>query len=142
MSNRIEFLSKQILSSVGSNIEKVNAILFNIMSIGTSSVSLYSFIDRQTAPIDVIESLDLYSFLERLGFDYGDYKDSQIVTIEKGDEKMELPKIEFLEMKSDYLQLRQELVDELKRQGLKTGDFIKAIYDKKEPEDINSKHFK
>lgn len=128
MSNRIEFLSKAILSSVGEDIEKINAELYGLMSASKSdmltmmSKLLYG---RSISPVEVVRAIDLDALIQQA---------RAISIADKYDVKLNtphgsyfFPKKIYDFYKSDYEKVRKSLLDALADHKMKPVEFIKAI---------------
>ncbi|MCJ7425040.1 DUF4062 domain-containing protein [Candidatus Bathyarchaeota archaeon] len=127
MSNKIEFLSKQILSSVGQDIEKLNAQLYEIVSGSDFPSSRFAELFPLFSPANIISITDFRKLLIEgkvklvdMGTVYG------LVSLKTG-LPLAIPRHRFEEMESAYLELRKNLLDALSKAGMKPENFVKAL---------------
>jgi|WetSurMetagenome_2_1015567.scaffolds.fasta_scaffold50330_3 hypothetical protein len=129
MSNRIEFLSKQILSSVGKDLEKINALLYEIMS-GAKILGFRKiFEELDMKPIDFIKNDNLEKFLGAVGIKVK--IEGPIVhfsgTLGADPKIVHSAKQFFSELTSDYAEKRKKMTDVLSENNLGEQEFIAAI---------------
>jgi len=133
MSNKIEFLSKQILSSVGATIPKINAELYEVMSKYMYEEPLMHWTQYTYSPSDVIENEELEGILAK----------AQIVTAKDANGRVSLKakvgrifskakwldENEFAKTKSRYTKFRKDLLKILEKHEIKPEDFLKRLYE-------------
>jgi hypothetical protein len=140
MSNRIEFLSKQILSSVGKNIEKISALLYEIMS-KSELVDISRYLKINFSPTDFIEYERMELLLVGKGFTImkSTIKGRSSIELYKGQEKdalVNLYEVFYKEMEKDYLETRKSMMALLSENSLTAETFLRAV---KESETITKK---
>lgn len=132
MSSKIEFLSKQILSSVGQNIEKLNAQLYEIISASIFKIRPFSdFFPDVFSPANIINGRDLRKLLAK-----SDAKIEYTPILVR----IRSPRIVFPwtwsylvlgTYESTYAILREELIKALTDAGITPETFIKALEERK-----------
>jgi hypothetical protein len=136
MSNRIEFLSKQILSSVGKDIEKINALLYEPMS-KSELIKLATYLERKPSPTDYIKNDTLNEILDSLGLISQKLPNStKLIDKATGKEMINVIGDYYPVMERDYVKTREKMIEILAENGLKPDDFLEAI---KERETIAKK---
>jgi hypothetical protein len=121
MSDRIEFLSRQILSSVGTDIAKLTAQIYDIM-LRYECIRDLAFIGIRPSPKDIIQTEDYVSLgkgkirIDPIADDY-----SVSGSGEFAEERLELNK-------QQYKELRTEVLNTLSESGKNPADFVREIY--------------
>jgi hypothetical protein len=132
MNNRIEFLSKQILSSVGKDIEKINALLYDYIISNAQIAGFQKSLDFRISPIDFIEKEKMDDYLigagvtiKDLGNEYeltsrvpGNFTTPMIITF---------PRIGYRSLSANYKDVRENLIVKIKENGLTARQFIESV---------------
>lgn len=132
MSNRIEFLSKQILSSVGKNTEKINALLYEIMAKSYLIGIARQFLDLKFSPTDFIENEKMEMLIIGKGVAIKKSKIERRDSIELSREQLKDKGINlyedfYREMKNNYLETRKNMIALLSENGLTAETFLKSV---------------
>lgn len=127
ISSKVEFLSKQILSSVGKDTEKLNAEMYEIMLSPELDIEFIRFFG-DFSPAGIIRGNTLEEFLERGGWTMKKFGTVLYVTNKSTPtigHRME--KQRFKKIQEEYLDLRSKLLDTLAKAGRTPEDFLKAL---------------
>lgn len=116
MSNRIEFLSKQILSSLGTDLDKITVEMYDVM-LKYGCVRDLAYMGIRPTPKEVIKS-DNYIELGKGKIHIDEEEEGEVVG---GDGKISRPMFDDNEEK--YKELRKELFAIIKKAGRKLEDF-------------------
>lgn len=127
ISNRIEFLSKQILSSVGKDIEKINALLYEIMS-KSQLMKLAGILKINPSPFDFLKNGRFRELLESLGVTFKKFSyDANLFINKATDKQTSMNNFQYNEIESDYAKTREEMIRLLAENEMKIEDFLKSI---------------
>ena len=131
MSNRIEFLSKQILSSVGKDIEKLNALLFEEVRLPflldcIEQVNLF-----KVSPYNIISYDSLQSFekvLKKIGLILDKKISNKIVTFSIKDSNTISQAIEsYRKDEIKYKETRSKMLKILEKYKMTPDEYLKAV---------------
>jgi hypothetical protein len=130
ISSKIEFLSKQILSSVGKDVEKLNAEMYEIVSL--SKLWGYPMIQdfiKDFSPANIIREDTIEKLLEkaRVSLDELDRNSLVMGRGNEGGPLYYLSRSDLTILKKDYSKLRDALLDKLSKAGSNPKDFLKAL---------------
>jgi hypothetical protein len=132
MNNRIEFLSKQILSSVGQgaegvNARKINALLFEIMSSNLDLNKVFQFFHVKPSPIDLISHENLGLLLVYLGCKLKSSPGQITLKKKDGNNELHINTILFDDLTKEYGELKEKMVNVLKENKLTVNEFEKRL---------------
>jgi hypothetical protein len=128
MSNRIEFLSKQILSSVGKDLEKINALLFeNLVQSGVFYI-LRRF-DVKFCPADFIEHKDIEAFISGKRISIKKSRNSVELQAINGPKEANITFIPeaYHKLEEKYVEIRKKMLKILSENGFSAEFFLDSI---------------
>lgn len=120
VNQKIEILSEQILSSVGSQAAKLEAILYAEL-LASEAVRDVTIFGKRPSPVDVLKSADFTSFCKNLGVDLNiDDDDSENFISTSG----LISPGRFHNHEGDYLELRETLILKLKENNEDVNSYL------------------
>jgi hypothetical protein len=131
MSSKIEFLSKQILSSVGKDVEKLNAQLYEIISTSPfESLRFDAHFPGLFSPANIINEMDLRKLITKNDAKISYMRGVMIVTLPKADSWWCTIE-EFKSFELEYAKLREKLIDALAKAGMTRETFTEGLEERK-----------
>jgi hypothetical protein len=132
MSSKIEFLSKQILSSVGKDIEKLNAQLYEIVITSSFLQSSFSgLLMDSLSPVNIISQKGLRDLIAKSDSRMRLGEKTVFVSLGKPRKNMLMPKTVFEQFESEYAKLREKLIHVLSKADMTPEAFLKALEERK-----------
>lgn len=134
VSSKIEFLSKQILSSVGQEPEKLNVTLYENVAHALTQERNLNWLSGEAGfsitPAQVVKAKDLTKFLEGNSFKVKQEKPSNqlsFVHIARGNRSLNIGDLYFRKIEKEYVYIRKELVETLAKNGMTAENYIKTL---------------
>ncbi|MCJ7423536.1 DUF4062 domain-containing protein [Candidatus Bathyarchaeota archaeon] len=128
MSNRIEFLSKQILSSVGKDVEKLNAELYEVVS---ASEFVYrpmaEFFPGVFSPVNIVRESDFQKAIAKSDAAISFHKGGGLRVASKAGDIWYISPTVLKTVELGYLELRERLIDILSKANMTPEAFVKAL---------------
>jgi hypothetical protein len=132
MSNRIEFLSKQILSSVGKDVEKLNAELYGIVSASRRiSPKMDTFFPDVFSPVNIVRERDFRKAIAKSAAAISFHKGGDLLVASKAGDTWYISPTLLKTFELGYLELRERLIDTLSKANMRPEAFVKALKERK-----------
>lgn len=128
MNDRIEFLSKQILASVGTDIDKLNVKIYDAM-LGYNCIRDLAAVGVRLSPIDIVKTNSYEDLLKKGKIEIAEGQEGISMSITLGDSRLGhtvaiFSEGKFDQNKQEYKKLREEVFKILAESGKNPQNFI------------------
>jgi hypothetical protein len=130
MSNRIEFLTKEILSSVSKGEEKLNAELYDIIVAFTSGSTFLRKLFERISPIEVLNEEKLEELAKKYCDDWSLTGNGRYYRYRINDQAALLGKDNFDRYSKNYIKLRLSLFEHMKKHNISLNQFTSQLQER------------
>ncbi len=125
VSDKVEFLSTQILRSIGTEEAKLLTELYDVM-IGSEAFGYLTVLKSKPSPKDIFQNENFKDYVDSLGGEiHKGGKNNRIIVLGKTGNSMEMKGNYLSTISEEYLKLREEMLEILSKYNISLEDFLK-----------------